>query len=360
MDMPKVSIIVPIYQVERYIKECIESILTQSLAEIEIILVDDGSMDSCPEICDAFAAIDSRIHVIHKKNEGLLAARISGIKAATAEYIGFLDGDDCIEKDYVKKMYYAASHLGAEMVCSSFTMFWENGDQEKMKWNFPEGFFDRAGMLKEIYPKAFYISGEDFHSCMFNGVVYKMFQRELLQQAINPLSTIQTRKLRIAEDMVITFSALFRAKSIYIMPCEYGYFYRQSSVSMMHTYWTDYLDNVALVESALESIPYPVGALSYKETGLQNWKEQEFFRILNNEIKAPFQDKEARYRFVQRITSDITWVSCAREMSLAPPSISMSIMKKMIANQSPVALRAFLLLKQRIFHRLRQSRYDAS
>ena len=100
----KISIIVPIYNVEKYIRKCIISIINQTYKNIEIILVDDGSPDNCPMICDEFARRDERIVVIHKKNGGLSSARNAGLEKATGDYIGFVDSDDWIEPQMYEKM----------------------------------------------------------------------------------------------------------------------------------------------------------------------------------------------------------------------------------------------------------------
>lgn len=100
-----VSIIVPIYKVERYIKKCVHSIICQTYKNIEIILVDDGSPDNCPAICDEFAKTDDRIKVIHKENGGLSSARNAGLDVANGEYICFIDSDDYVESMYIEKMY---------------------------------------------------------------------------------------------------------------------------------------------------------------------------------------------------------------------------------------------------------------
>jgi len=102
MDNSKVSIIVPVYNVEQYLDDCIKSILNQSYQNIEIILVDDGSQDNSGAICDKYASLDTRINVIHKENSGVSDARNCGIHAATGKYIVFVDSDDTVDTDYVK------------------------------------------------------------------------------------------------------------------------------------------------------------------------------------------------------------------------------------------------------------------
>ena len=97
MNNPKISIIVPVYNVETYLQCCVDSLLHQTLKEIEIILVDDGSPDNSPAMCDEFAKHDDRVKVIHKKNEGQGYARNSGLEIAAGEYIAFVDSDDYVE-----------------------------------------------------------------------------------------------------------------------------------------------------------------------------------------------------------------------------------------------------------------------
>lgn len=116
---PKVSVIVPIYNVEKYLRKCIESIINQSLRDIEIILVDDGSTDSSGIIADEYSKKDNRINVIHKKNGGQGSARNCGIKVANGEYIGFVDSDDWIDLDFYEKLYLSAKEISADIsVCS--------------------------------------------------------------------------------------------------------------------------------------------------------------------------------------------------------------------------------------------------
>ena len=107
METPKVSVIVPVYNVEKYLDRCMESLLNQTLKDIEIIMVDDGSPDNCPKMCDEYARKDSRVRVIHKKNAGLGMARNSGLEVATGEYVAFVDSDDYVSCEMYEAMYNA-------------------------------------------------------------------------------------------------------------------------------------------------------------------------------------------------------------------------------------------------------------
>ena len=118
--MELISVIVPVYKVEKYLHKCIDSILAQTYTNLEIILVDDGSPDNCGRICDEYALKDSRIKVIHQKNGGLSAARNAGLDIATGEYIGFVDSDDYIAPDMYEKLYEALIKAKAEIAICNF------------------------------------------------------------------------------------------------------------------------------------------------------------------------------------------------------------------------------------------------
>ena len=113
---PEISVIVPVYKVEKYLNECIDSILQQTFADFELILVDDGSPDNCPALCDAAAAKDSRVRVIHKPNGGVSTARNAGLDAAKGSWIAFVDSDDTVHPEYLARMAAAAAKTGADMV----------------------------------------------------------------------------------------------------------------------------------------------------------------------------------------------------------------------------------------------------
>ena len=113
--MDLISIIVPIYKVEKYLERCIKSVVEQSYQNLEIILVDDGSPDNCPEICDAWIAKDNRIKVVHKGNGGLSDARNAGLAVATGEFISFIDSDDYVAPEFIRALYDALVSTGAEI-----------------------------------------------------------------------------------------------------------------------------------------------------------------------------------------------------------------------------------------------------
>ena len=126
-----VSIVVPVYNVEKYLKKSIESILNQTYDNLEVLLVDDGSTDSSGEICDSFIKVDSRIRVFHKENGGLSDARNFGIEHMKGQYVSFIDSDDYISKDYVWKLYSSIKNNDSEVSICSFSLVDETGEKIK-------------------------------------------------------------------------------------------------------------------------------------------------------------------------------------------------------------------------------------
>ena len=145
----KVSIIVPVYKVpEEYLRKCIESLINQTLKEIEIILIDDGSPDNCGKICDEYKEKDNRIYVIHKENAGLSAARNSGARVAKGEWITFVDGDDWIESDMCQTIYDIIKDKNIDVAMYGIIRDTDN-KQIKMKYEFDQDtLFDRQGCIE--------------------------------------------------------------------------------------------------------------------------------------------------------------------------------------------------------------------
>lgn len=139
--MDKISVIVPIYNVEKYLNKCIDSIVNQTYKNLEIILIDDGSTDGSGDICDEYAGRDMRIKVFHQENKGVVAARKVGIKNATGEYIGFVDGDDYIDSNMFAELYHLINKKEADIVSSGWKREYR-GSEAVLYDNFQEGVYD--------------------------------------------------------------------------------------------------------------------------------------------------------------------------------------------------------------------------
>ena len=225
----KYSIIVPIYKVENYLEKCIESIVNQSYRNIEIILVDDGSPYKCPQICDEWAEKDSRIKVIHKNNEGLIAARKSGLKAATGDYVCFVDGDDWIEENMYECINVAVENYQPDCVITQFCYSFSDRD-EKSDYNLHKEFYSREDLMTEVFPTMlfkdrFYQFG--IYPCCWT----KVFKKELLERHIYNVDD----RIRLGEDIAFTYPCLMECNSLAFID-EPLYHYRQNPESMTASY----------------------------------------------------------------------------------------------------------------------------
>ena len=226
MGVPKVSILVPVYNVEKYIHRCVDSIIAQTFTDFECILVDDCSPDKCPEICDNYARQDARIMVIHKaQNEGLPQARKTGFEISSGKYIQFVDSDDWIEPDMIKKLYTAAIESDADIVaCDHYKDYSKSYVYTKQKIN-TNNIFSNMGFIIGCY------------------VWDKFYKREIIKYIIFPIKNNY-------EDRVITQQAIFFSKNIIKIPYPlYHYSYNQDSMSNSNSIkrYSEHRDNILIV-----------------------------------------------------------------------------------------------------------------
>ncbi len=219
------SVIVPVYKVEKYLPICIESVLQQTFSDFELILVNDGSPDNCPAICDSYKEKDSRIKVVHKANGGLASARRAGIKVAEGEYVYNLDSDDLIEKDTLECAHKIITETGAQIV--SFAYRWVKGGKTVNVTNdgLDEGFYDKNAIEKYIYPRLLMDKNMNHVSFYLSG---KAIKREF----ILPHQLNVSEKISLGEDLCCVVPCYLNAESVYISKKEaYLYTVREDSLS---------------------------------------------------------------------------------------------------------------------------------
>lgn len=236
---PFFSVIVPAYNNEQDLEKCIGSILDQSYMDFELILVDDGSTDATPEICDRFRQQDSRVKVIHKKNEGAAAARNEGLFHAAGKYIGFVDGDDWIAKQLLAE---AASVLESDnppdIFIFGYSMIQENGCPISYLWPGRAGLYSKEQLEKEVYPNM-YRTGITMRMGLISGSLGdKIIARQLLIE-----HCCREPSLFIFEDLVCAYECMYYAKQVYFS-AQNMYFYNRFSESSMHRrYHADLFEN---------------------------------------------------------------------------------------------------------------------
>ena len=221
----KISVIVPIYKIEKYLPQCIESLMQQSFKDFELLLIDDGSPDNCPQICDDYAKKDPRIKVVHKVNGGLLSARKAGLEAASGDYIAFVDGDDWVDHFYLDILYKLAITNNADLtVTGHFREF--DGKIETIKPKNP-GVYNEEQIKSTIITKAIF-NGEFCEHGMSTYVWNKLFKKELLKEVLFDVHN----DIVMGEDAAITYSYLALSKSLVISKIPL-YYYRQRHDSIV-------------------------------------------------------------------------------------------------------------------------------
>lgn len=213
--MPKASVIVPIYKVEPFLRCCVDSVLSQTFSDFELILVDDGSPDNCGIICDEYAARDSRIRVVHKQNGGLSDARNAGLNVAVGQYIYFLDGDDFIEPELLQ-IGVESMDTGVDLVVFQYRQIWKDGSSQEIS-------FAKHGLMQfsqEAERKAFIIKDlltyqVGWESC------FRIFRRDIIQTY--DLCYADNRKI-FAEDLYFSLCYCAHVKNLLVLDkCLYNY-----------------------------------------------------------------------------------------------------------------------------------------
>lgn len=224
---PKVSVIVPIYNVEQYLNKCINSLVNQTLQDIEIILVNDGSPDNCPLMCDEWARKDERIKVIHKQNEGLGMACNSGLDVAMGEYIAFCDSDDFVDKEMYETLYNAAVENNADVVFSGIKKINQKGVVQPMAG--PKSFELIVGSQRVHQ----YLLG------MIASIPSAIMDRNIQMSAkvvlyLHNFLTInnihfESERVLITEDLIWHIDVLGRANTIVTLPQAFYYYYNNTN-----------------------------------------------------------------------------------------------------------------------------------
>lgn len=222
--MPKVSIIIPVYKVEKYLHRCVDSVLAQTHTDLEVILVDDGSPDDCGVICEGYAAKDSRVKVIHQKNRGLSGARNTGLAEATGSYISFIDSDDAVAPCFIQVLLDAMENEKAEVAeCARMDVY------DDTLPVFLQGPFAVKGYdAREAF--ALLIPNEVFHQTVWN----KLYRAQVLQGLTFPEG-------KLHEDEFYTWQVLCRCRrAVTVDGALYAYYHRQGSI--METFSPKRLD----------------------------------------------------------------------------------------------------------------------
>ena len=304
MKQPKISIIIPVYNVEKYLDRCIDSVMNQSLKEIEIILVDDGSPDNCPQLCDEWAKKDSRIKVIHKENAGLGMARNTGIQHATGEYIAFIDSDDYVELDMYAKLLEKAELHNADIVYCGHKQGLKDGKYIDRRDFDRETIFDDKESIEELSINYFYPTKGRI---MTMSVWHSIYRRGIIK------TEFYSEREVVSEDLHFQISAILNSgKIVYIPDCLYYYCHNGESLARTFKI-SKFYGYQKLIKLLLELYPHRKSYVYYF-----------YFTFTINFIRFFYSnqaiDKKKKKQYLKQIYSDDIWkeVKTGTNISMYP------------------------------------------
>lgn len=219
--MPKLSVIVPVYNTQKYLPECIDSILAQTYTDFELILVDDGSADRSGVICEEYCRSDNRIRVIHQENGGVTAARKRGTEAAQGEYISFVDSDDWLQSDMYEQMLKYAERYDADMVLCDM-MAERPAGSTVIHSSSLDGLFAFERLEQDICSNMLFDFTQNMPGLSLN-LWNKIFRSDIMKPALLECPN----QITYGEDALVSLICLLRSRRIYIMPESPFYHYRQ-------------------------------------------------------------------------------------------------------------------------------------
>lgn len=254
---PLVTVVIPIYNTERYLARCIDSVLGQTYRHLEIILVDDGSPDNCPRICDDYAAADSRVTVIHKRNAGLGMARNSGIDAATGDYICFFDSDDYIAPDTVASCVAAAVEHAADVVIFGHHDVTPEGTVLRTRIPHPpKRLYEGAEIVSELLPASLYTgqnASKDWEISL--SACNKMFSLPAIRTS--GWRFVSEREV-IAEDYYSLTDLHRHLRRVYVMDRPF-YHYMVNDQSLTHVFKADRFERIKTFYTAMVALAEDMG-----------------------------------------------------------------------------------------------------
>lgn len=291
----KFSVIVPIYKVEKFLPKCIESILQQTYANFELILIDDGSPDNCPQICDEYAEKDNRIKVIHKSNGGLVSARNIGIKQATGNYICYVDGDDWIVKETLYKINkIIEKYSDIDMIVFNLERIFKDSN-EKIEFYVEPGLYNKDKLEKEIYPYLMYDNRKPFCvGTLFPAACNKIYKTELLKEHY-----CSDERIKMGEDNAFTYECALYSNNIYFLN-DILYEYNQlNETSFANSYDENRFKNNQLLTSYIEG---RIGNLNDNmEYQVNAFKAYWLFMTVFHEIKCKKNFMDSRKHISKEI-----------------------------------------------------------
>lgn len=287
MEEVSFSIVVPVYKVEKYLEECVNSVINQDYKNFELILVDDGSPDNCGAICDGYASNDDRVIVIHKENGGLISAWKAGVRKAKNKYLLFIDGDDWVDENLLPYLAGLISkNEGIDLIQFSFKCDGKNAVNAGEKTEILS--------KDEVLDKLIYYKG--YQKIISNNRVNKVFLTDKFKQILDDVDDRAT----IGEDKQPTLSYVLNSSKLLLTDYE-GYYYRQNLSSMTNKYSPNVYERIEILFNSMKNIIAKYSDFDFDD---QLKKEKVIFAIgiLSNAFRS--KDKKIRKKEFETVISD--------------------------------------------------------
>ena len=299
--MIDISIVVPVYNVEKLLPRCVESIMAQTKKNIEIILVDDGATDRSGVVCDEYAKKDERIRVIHKENGGLTSAWKAGAAVAKGAYLGFIDSDDWIDEDMYERMWDSAVKYDSDIVVCGLVFDYEDPALEKREEisSFEKEYYDKDA-LRKLYP-VLINDGRFFGRMLQPARVTKLYRRELVEKNM----ALCEERVSVGEDMQLTLPALIDARSVSVVKDFYPYHYWFNQNSMTGKFDPNYLDKIKVMENRLKEISDLKGVFDFKSQITNDFLGLAVIGLKNGVVRNT-EGRKSAIRIIQKYCNDKT------------------------------------------------------
>lgn len=242
----KISIIVPVYNAEKYLEKCVDSLLNQTYGNLEILLIDDGSKDTSGQLCDEYVKRDTRIRAVHKENGGLVTAWKKGVEVSGGQYLCFVDSDDWIDDHMIEEMAEHLKDEEREIIASDYVIERDDGSKQFVWQQLSPGEYDRAAIVKEVIPN---LLGRESRYVTMSRCM-KLISRKLIEDNMK----YSDPEAVMGEDVTVMLPSLIDCDRLFIMDHKAYYHYLYLTESMAHKYDKNMYENMQLLRRVILQI----------------------------------------------------------------------------------------------------------
>lgn len=287
MKQYKISIIVPVYNAEKYLVKCMDTLVGQSYQNLEIVLVNDGSADNSLALCEEYGRADSRVKVINKKNGGLISAWKRGVEESTGEYLAFVDSDDWVDLNMIKEMAEHLTGSGKEIVASDYVIEKENGERQYVWQQLAPGEYTGEVLKTKAVPNI--LGNESRYICISRCM--KLISRKLIEDNCKYSDPV----IAVSEDLTIMLPTLIDCERLVIMNRKAYYHYYYVTTSMVHKYDQGLYENMQRLRKVILNIIQDKFPVSQQQEMIKK-ADQEYVFLLLLVLKNEARGNQAGYR----------------------------------------------------------------